>query len=129
MTEEIAGYSRGFAPARDPYGLDQHTPGAKMDAGKLRPELIFSGFPRALAQVTAVATVGADKYSDHGWQQVPDGIRRYQDALLRHLLAAHGGEVNDPETGLAHYAHAAWNALAVLELMQRGGVAVSAARD
>lgn len=119
MSEEVANYHAGFGPPADPFGRRQHEPGAKLDAGKLRPELVFSGFPTALALVTAVATFGARKYSDHGWQQVPGGIRRYQDAHLRHLMAAHGGETHDPETGLPHYAHAAWNALAVLELMER----------
>jgi hypothetical protein len=35
---------------------------------------------------------------------------------MRHLLAQAAGEINDPESGLPHAAHAAWNALAVLEL-------------
>jgi len=35
--------------------------------------------------------------------------------MLRHWLAAQH-EFNDPETGLPHLAHVAWNALAVLTI-------------
>ena len=38
----------------------------------------------------------------------------YTDALYRHLLAE---SPDDPDTGLLHAAHAAWNALARLELL------------
>ena len=104
---------------RDPHGLDPHEPGAKLDAGKVRPELIMRGFARALLAVAEVGTYGAQKYTDDGWEQVPDGVRRYTDALYRHLLKEHMGEANDPDTHLLHAAHAAWNALARLELMLR----------
>ena len=51
-----------------------------------------------------------------------DGERRYTDAMLRHLIREGAGESVDPETGIAHAAHAAWNALARLELaLRRGG--------
>jgi hypothetical protein len=36
---------------------------------------------------------------------------------LRHWLADPGGLSPDPDSGLAHAAHLAWNALARLELM------------
>jgi hypothetical protein len=104
---------------KDPLGIDQHDPGAKLDAGKLRPDLVFSGFSRALWQVAAVGTYGAHKYSENGWLQVPSGIKRYSDAHLRHSLRRWVGEDVDPETGLMHLAHEAWNALAVLELAVR----------
>lgn len=106
-------------PDQDPHGVDQHQPGAKLDASKIRPGLVVGGFPRALLAVAEVGTYGARKYTDHGWVQVPDGRRRYTDAMLRHLLAEHAGEQNDQESGLAHDAHAAWNALARLELRLR----------
>ena len=51
--------------------------------------------------------------------EVPDGVNRYTDALARHLLAEAIGEKVDPESGLYHAAHAAWNALARLDLMLR----------
>jgi hypothetical protein len=98
---------------------DPHTPGVKLDAGKLRASLVIDDMARALLAVSDVATYGAAKYSPHGWVSVPDGIERYTDAMYRHLLAAAAGERTDPETGLSHAAHAAWNALARLDLMLR----------
>lgn len=102
---------------KDPNGIDQHTPGAKLDAGKLRPNLVFTGFANALEQVVKVGTDGAAKYSDDGWKQVENGKERYLDALGRHLLAFQKGEAHDPMSGSHHLAHVAWNALAALELM------------
>jgi hypothetical protein len=89
--------------------------GVKHDAGKVRPSLVIGGFSQALLAVADVATFGARKYTADGWRTVPDAIQRYTDAKDRHRLA---GEVEeaDPESGLAHAAHEAWNALAVLEL-------------
>ena len=102
---------------RDPHGLDQHEPGAKLDAGKPDASLLLH-FGAALLRVAAVGTYGAEKYTRGGWQHVDDGINRYTAAQLRHLLAEHY-ETEDPDTGIEHAAHAAWNALARLELMIR----------
>ena len=99
----------------DPNGLDQHQSGAKLDAGKNRPGLVFSGFSNALMAVAEVGTFGANKYTDYGWRFVENAQRRYTDALYRHLMAYHSGELTDKESNLLHLAHAAWNALAVLE--------------
>lgn len=103
----------------DPTGLSQHTPGAKLDGGKVRPELIMRGFANALWAVAEVGTYGANKYTDDGWEKVPDGFRRYTDAMYRHLLQEHMGGAVDQESGLLHAAHVAWNALARLELLLR----------
>lgn len=100
----------------DPTGRDQHQPGAKVDAGKPRPGLVLGAFSGALLEVTKVGTFGAKKYTDNGWLSVPDGFRRYEDAQLRHALYRHSGESHDPDSGLLHLAHEAWNALAKLEL-------------
>lgn len=104
---------------RDPNGVNAHVPGAKLDAGKNRLGLVMHGFPLALREVGQVATIGAAKYTDHGWHNVPDGTSRYTDAMYRHLLAEASGEQQDRDTGLHHAAHAAWNALARLELILR----------
>lgn len=104
----------------DPDGLAPNAPGAKLDAGKVRPELIIRGFSRALLAVAAVGTYGANRYSDDGWEEVKNGTKRYTNAMYRHLLAEHTGELCDKDSGLLHAAHAAWNALARLELMLRG---------
>lgn len=105
----------------DPNGKSQHEPGAKLDAGKPRVGLVLGCFARALLAVSAVGTYGAAKYTDDGWTSVPDGQRRYTDAMWRHLLADASGEHQDPESDQLHAAHVAWNALARLDLMLRAG--------
>lgn len=104
---------------QDPYGLDPHSPGAKLDAGKTRVELVLGGFARALMSVAEVGTYGAQKYTSHGWMKVEDGVNRYSDAAGRHRLYQQMGEEYDPDTGLLHLAHQAWNVLATLELTLR----------
>lgn len=104
----------------DPYGIDQHTLGAKLDAGKPSVGLMMTGFAKALRAVSEVMTYGAVKYTPNGWRHVPNGVDRYTDALGRHLLYELAGEQCDPETKFLHAAHAAWNALARLELMLAG---------
>lgn len=103
----------------DPTGRKPGEAGAKLDAGKNRLWLVMGGFSRALQEVGRVGTYGAKKYSDNGWVSVPEGEARYTDAMLRHLMKEAVGEVLDPETELFHAAHAAWNALARLELKLR----------
>lgn len=101
----------------DPTGRGAHEPGAKLDAGKPRCALVLGGFSRALEQVALVGTFGAAKYTDNGWRTVPNGQERYSDALYRHLLQEAQGQDSDPDSGLLHAAHTAWNALARLELI------------
>lgn len=101
----------------DPTGRDAHSPGAKLDQGKASFDYVLGYFPNALAAVNEVADVGARKYTPGGWVTVPDGIKRYGNAGIRHRLARLGGEDNDKDTKLLHAAHEAWNALAVLELI------------
>lgn len=103
----------------DPTGLAPNQPGAKLDAGKNRLGLVIFGFSRALQEVGRVGTYGANKYTDNGWVDVSNGEQRYTDAMLRHLLREATGEEFDPDTGLLHAAHAAWNALARLDLLLR----------
>jgi len=103
----------------DPTGRQPNDAGAKLDSGKNRLGLVLCGFPRALQAVGMVGTYGANKYSDNGWMSVPDGQRRYTDAMLRHLMKESEGESVDAESGLQHAAHLAWNALARLELELR----------
>tara|TARA_R110000787_G_scaffold56708_1_gene130184 strand:- start:162 stop:512 length:351 start_codon:yes stop_codon:yes gene_type:complete len=99
---------------KDPNGFDQHTPGAKMDAGKVRVGLMMSGFSRALEEVAKVTTYGAEKYTPNGWKSLNNAIERYGDALARHQLKGYKEEID--ESGLRHSAMLCWNALAKLEL-------------
>lgn len=101
----------------DPNGSDPHAPGAKLDAGKapiMRGAVHY--FPNAIAAVAEVSAFGAAKYTWGGWRTVPEGVQRYGDAMMRHV-AKEGSEERDTDSGLRHAAHAAWNALARLELL------------
>lgn len=103
----------------DPNGIAQHTPGAKLDNGKMLPWLCISGFARALSAVADVTTKGARKYTPNGWMQVAEGEQRYMEAFARHALALGRGETMDADTGCLHKAQMVWNLLASLELELR----------
>lgn len=109
----------GAACEEDPTGRGAHDPGAKLDAGKIRADLVLGGFARALIEVAKVGTKGAVKYTDNGWMEVPNGEARYADARQRHYLKRRAGEKVDSDSGLRHLAHEAWNVLAELELALR----------
>lgn len=87
--------------------------GIKFDNEKPRCDLVFAGFADALLEVAKVGTFGAKKYTDNGWREVSNGRERYRSALYRHMLA---DDIVDEDSGLLHSAHAAWNALAVLQM-------------
>lgn len=89
----------------------------KYDGGKspvYRGGLAY--FPKAISAVASVSAFGASKYAWKGWESVPDGYNRYSDALVRHLIYEGAGESMDPDSGLLHSSHTAWNSLARLEL-------------
>jgi hypothetical protein len=83
--------------------------GKKHDFDKLE----WSQIPiEEMEQVVAVLTKGAKKYgSDDNWQRVPDGKKRYFNALLRHIMEWQKGNINDSESGYSHLAHAMANCL------------------
>ena len=95
--------------------------GRKYDEGKV-PLFrgTFASFPRAMAAIATLGAFGARKYNWFNWQHVPDGIDRYTDAMVRHLNEEAKGNVLDDESGLPHAYSVAWNALARLELLERG---------
>ena len=101
----------------DPNGLRANSPGAKLDAGKIRTGMVIEGFARALNEVAKVGTFGANKYTDNGWMEVENGCSRYTDAMYRHLISEAMGEELDPDSQIYHAAHAAWNALARLNFI------------
>lgn len=90
--------------------------GVKLDNGKIRLGLVLGGFAKGLKEVGCIGTFGASKYCDNGWQTVDNGVKRYTDALFRHLFAWLEGDEIDAESGYRHLAHAAWNCLALLTL-------------
>jgi hypothetical protein len=103
----------------DPYGKSLNEPGAKGDAGKVRPALVLGGFARALLAVSEVGTDGLKKYAASGWVSVPDGVNRYDDAKMRHWLKEKAGQELDTDSQCLHAAHEAWGALARLDLLLR----------
>jgi hypothetical protein len=103
---------------KDPNGIDAHAPGAKLDAGKLDITHL-QDVSLALRAVCEVFMFGEKKYTRGGWQAVDGGYERYTKAMLRHYFTT---DDNDPDSGLLHDAHLAWNALARLELRLRNGV-------
>ncbi len=98
----------------------QVTGAIKYDAGKAP---VYQGaidyFPRAIEAVAGISQFGASKYAWKGWEAVDDGYNRYSNALARHLLKPGIEGPFDSDSGLLHDAHAAWNALARLELYLR----------
>lgn len=109
---------------KDPNGIDQHKPGAKLDLGK---SPIFDGvlqyFPRALTKVADLSLWGATRYSWEGWRSVPNAFKRYSNAMGRHILKEKTEGLydldarHDPEypAEILHATQVAWNALARLE--------------
>lgn len=114
---EMYGMTPINSTEKDPNGIPQHAIGAKLDDGKLLAG-ILQQWPRALTAILEVATFGAEKYTRGGWQYVENGVERYTDAMFRHLLKE-PLEPIDPDSGLSHDAHVAWNALSRLELRLR----------
>ena len=94
--------------------MTQKKGGMKFDQDKPIAGVLFE-FRHALQAVALVGTFGAKKYRRSSWQSVPNAQVRYYDAFWRHLLE----DGSDEESGLLHKAHAAWNALADLELILR----------
>lgn len=105
-------------PEKDPHGLQPGESGAKLDAEKPRMELL-QDFGLALMEVAKVATFGAEKYSEGGWQEVKNGIQRYSGAMQRHFYGERYSLYDPAGSGLLQAAQTAWNALARLELMLR----------
>lgn len=95
----------------------QQQQGVKYDGGKPAAGWLLEVFPNALMCLGKVIRKGQEKYPNpNNWKYLEQAEIRYRDALMRHLLKKYGGQSTDEETGLSHLAHAAWNALALLEL-------------
>lgn len=85
--------------------------GGRDDSEKTRFDLLE---PYALEQLAKVFTFGARKYADNNWLDRPMAWSRILASLHRHLNKFQQGEEIDPETGLSHAAHIAWNAMALV---------------
>lgn len=94
-----------------------NAPKAKLDGGGLRYNDDKVGHdllePFAINELAKVFTAGAKKYAPNNWLR---GMKwsTMIGCLKRHINAFERGEDFDPETGLYHMAHAAWNAMALI---------------
>lgn len=66
-----------------------------------------------------VMGAGAKKYAPNNWRKGLAYSGCYASAR-RHLAAWMEGEEVDPETGLSHLGHVAWNALALYSYQTHG---------
>tara|TARA_R110000851_G_scaffold153833_2_gene295855 strand:- start:610 stop:945 length:336 start_codon:yes stop_codon:yes gene_type:complete len=87
--------------------------GNRYNVGKAKFSLIP---PLGLKEIANVATMGAEKYDDWNWLKgLP--VTTYLDSMQRHIHAFSIGQTNDEESGYPHMAHAAWNAMAIIDTM------------
>lgn len=89
---------------------------ARYNKGKLR----WHNFPMFLIRpMIEVADYGADKYATFNFIKGAP-ISQYMDCIKRHLDKFEDPTLpdNDPESGVNHLAHAAWNALVAVYMVQ-----------
>ena len=91
-------------------------PGVKIDLGK--PEVYtgaFLSFPLALQEIAKITLKGTKEPGHvlHGWKVVPEGFKRYSEAMGRHLLRE--ALTGDPDEHTFQIATTCWNDLARLE--------------
>lgn len=79
----------------------------KADNGKLQWSLMPF---EQLEDVVKVLMNGAKKYSVDNWKKCDD-TKRYEDALMRHVVAYIKGDKVDSEDSISHLAHAVCNCL------------------
>lgn len=107
-------------PQDSAYQSEENIKPLKYDDNKPMVELVLGDFSLALLEVAKVGTMGAKKYSPHGWRDndtpIDEKVVRFDDAKGRHRLAYQSGEDCCPESKLKHRAHEAWNVLAALQL-------------
>lgn len=90
--------------------------GLRYNTGKPRFDLLP---PDALEDLAQLYTMGAAKYAERNWERGMDWGKCFA-SLMRHAWAWARGEDTDPETGLDHMTHVAWNALALVAYRKRG---------
>lgn len=96
---------------------EQQDVGVKHSEEKPKLSLLFRQFPKALKAIVRCSEFGHEKYKETdldylNFKRVEGGSDNYADAGLRHRTETGISE----ESGLPHYYHVAWNALAELEI-------------
>jgi hypothetical protein len=87
-----------------------------LDEGKPPLALLPPAMVIGVAQVMAY---GAKKYDLHNWRK-GSTVNTFLGSALRHIVAYLDGENLDPESGVAHLAHAATNIGFVLQWIADG---------
>lgn len=104
------------AVVEPPSASEQVSEGRKYDSGKPMYNLLPAD---ALEEVVKVLTYGSVKYNEpaheENWRKVQYPEQRYFAAMQRHVWATRKGEMNDPESGISHYAHAITSLLFLLQ--------------
>lgn len=85
--------------------------GLRYNSGKLRYDLLPQ---RPIKEIVKVLTAGAEKYAPRNWEKGLNWMGVLA-SLKRHISEFESGKDFDKETGLYHLAHAACNALFILE--------------
>jgi len=75
--------------------------------------------PAALLAIGDVFSYGEKKYFRGNWLKGNDW-HEFLGSALRHLLKWADREDVDPESGLPHLSHAAWNILALMHYQETG---------
>lgn len=88
------------------------------DSHKIRYDLIPMAAMRALA---AVATYGLRKYDARNWEKGM-AYSKVFGSLLRHVFKWWNGEKDDPESGLPHLYHAAFNLVMLIEYSENSNL-------
>jgi hypothetical protein len=98
-----------------PKGTPDPNQSYKLDEGKLRYDLLP---PLAMDELVRVYTFGVQKYAARNWEKGLPWTKWFA-AIMRHVMDWLKGENLDPESGIHHMAHAAWNCLALTEYYLR----------
>jgi len=90
--------------------------------GKIKADLLETGFPNAMMALAEVMTWAADYkgYLPNDWKDIPDAKNSLLAAAARHRLKRLKGEEFDDESKLPHLYHEAFNVMAQLELLITG---------
>lgn len=94
----------------------------KRKNGKLKLELLETGFPNAMMALAEVMTWAAEYkgYLPNDWKDLPDAKNGFLAAAARHRLKRLSGQEYDDESNLHHLYHEAFNVMAQLELLITG---------
>lgn len=97
-------------------GKDLNPKGA---AGLAKPQLHLIPVG-AMTPIARVMELGASKYGPYNWRDTPVNYTTYLSAARRHIDAFLDGQVQDPESGQSHLAHAAAGLMILLDAIVTG---------